>query len=98
MDILINHLWPGNIRELEHVIERALVIAETDELAREDLPLEITPGRNDAKKDWTLESMEREQILKVLHLTGGNKKKAAGLLGLDNSTLWRKLKRYRITG
>jgi len=98
MDILISHGWPGNIRELEHVIERALVIAETDELTREDLPTEMAPGRSDAKKDWTLESMERQQILKVLDLAGGNKKKASALLGLDTTTLWRKLKKYQISG
>lgn len=96
MGIIINHSWPGNIRELEHVIERALVIAETDELTREDLPLEIIPVHTDAKKGWTLEGIEREHILRVLNLAGGSKKKASMLLGLDASTLWRKLKKYRI--
>ena len=98
MDILISHRWPGNIRELEHVIERALVIAETDELTKEDLPLEITAGQSGSKKDWTLESMEREHILKVLNLVQGNKKKTSALLGLDTTTLWRKLKKYQIKG
>jgi transcriptional regulator with GAF, ATPase, and Fis domain len=96
MKVLVSHAWPGNIRELEHVIERALVIAEADELTKEDLPLEIMPAHNDAGKDWTLERMEREHILKVLDLAGGSKKKASALLGLDTTTLWRKLKKYRI--
>ncbi len=93
--ILINYSWPGNIRELEHTVERAIVIAETDELMREDLALEITP-HTDERSDWRMESIEREHILRVLGLTGWNKKKASGLLGMDAATLWRKLKKYGI--
>ncbi len=96
MDILINYSWPGNIRELENTIERAVVVAEKDEIGKEDLPTEIAAHYTDPKKDWALERIEKEHILKVLNLVGGNKKKAAGLLGLDTTTLWRKLKNYRI--
>lgn len=100
-DMLINYLWPGNIRELENTIERAVVIAETDEIRKEDLPIEISTCYLDSRKDWRLESIEKnlelEHIQKVLIITGGNKKKAASLLGLDTSTLWRKLKKYQNT-
>ncbi len=96
MDMLINYSWPGNIRELENTIERAVVIAEADEIRREDIPIEIATLSNDSKKDLTLESIEKEHILKVLNLVSGNKKKASRLLGLDATTLWRKLKKYRI--
>ena len=96
LDILINHSWPGNIRELENTIERAVVVAETDEIRKEDLPIDIATHYNDVRKLWSLESLEREHILKVLGLVRGNKSKASRLLGLDVTTLWRKLKKYNI--
>lgn len=95
-DALINYSWPGNIRELENTIERAVVIAETKEIRREDLPVEVAIQPQDTIKDCTIERIEREHILKVLNLTGGNKKKASVMLGLDTTTLWRKLKKYNI--
>ena len=95
LDILINHAWPGNIRELENTIESAVVLAENDILCREDLPFGVRASGNIAKKDLTLESIERSHIQHVLNMLGGNKKKAAAVLGLDASTLWRKLKKYQ---
>lgn len=97
LDALVAYSWPGNIRELENVIERAVVIAETREVQKSDLPAEISLQEYDGKKDWSLEKLEKEHILKVLQVAGENRKKAAGLLGLDPTTLWRKLKKYRIT-
>lgn len=96
LDILINHSWPGNIRELENTIERAVVVAETHEIGKADLPIDIATHYNDVRKFWSLESLEREHILKVLGLVRGNKSKASRLLGLDVTTLWRKLKKYHI--
>jgi transcriptional regulator with GAF, ATPase, and Fis domain len=93
MTALISYSWPGNIRELGNAMERAVVVAENDEIMREDLPVEIAKFYTEAKKDWTLEKVERDHIMKVLNLVDGNKKKAARLLGLDATTLWRKLKR-----
>lgn len=100
MDMLINYRWPGNIRELENTIERAVVVAETDVIARKDLHLPIIPQLgNDTIKDWALKnrekSLEIEYIQKVLNIVGGNKRKAARLLGIDTTTLWRKLKKYQ---
>ncbi len=92
MKILQAYPWPGNIREMENALERASVVAEADEIRIGDLPLSITAQAEDLRQDWTLESVEREHIAKVLGLVGGNKKKAARLLGLDATTLWRKSK------
>jgi Nif-specific regulatory protein len=96
LDILLHHSWPGNIRELENTIERAVVVAETNEIRKEDLPIDIRTRYSDTRKFWSIESFEREHILKVLGLVSGNKSKAARLLGLDVTTLWRKLKKYNI--
>ena len=92
MQVLLNYAWPGNIRELENALERAVVVAEADEIRTGDLPLTITAQAADLQRDWSLERVKQEHIAKVLGLVGGNKKKAAKLLGLDASTLWRKAK------
>jgi two-component system response regulator PilR (NtrC family) len=91
MIALIGHSWPGNIRELENAVERSVVVAETDEIRVEDLPLGMEPQNNDAARDWTLQQAEKVHIMKVLGLAGGNKKKAAKLLGVDPTTIWRKM-------
>jgi DNA-binding NtrC family response regulator len=91
MNALINHAWPGNIRELENALERAVVVAETNEIRKEDLPLGLEPRSDDDGNDWTLERAEREHIKKVLSIAGGSKKKAAKLLKVDPTTIWRKL-------
>ncbi|MGE5174396.1 MAG: sigma 54-interacting transcriptional regulator, partial [Betaproteobacteria bacterium] len=76
MSALISRPWPGNIRELENALERAVVVAETDEVRKEDLPLGIETRTDDDSRDWSLDRAEREHIKKVLNLAGGSKKKA----------------------
>jgi transcriptional regulator with GAF, ATPase, and Fis domain len=90
--VLVNYAWPGNIRELENALERAVVVAETDEIQTGDLPLTIAAHATDLNRDWSLERVKQEHITKVLGLVGGNKKKAAKLLGMDATTLWRNTK------
>ena len=92
MQRLVNYSWPGNIRELENALERAVVVTETDEIGAKDLPLTMGSQEPDLDRDWTLERVKQEHIAKVLALVSGNKKKAAKLLGLDATTLWRKSK------
>lgn len=92
LEILITYRWPGNIRELENAIERAVVMAETEEIRREDLPIEIVNPPDDSQLDLTLKTMEKHHMLKVLSLVKGNKRRAARLLGIDVTTLWRKLR------
>ncbi|MEJ2696933.1 MAG: sigma 54-interacting transcriptional regulator [Candidatus Sulfobium sp.] len=96
MEALMTYSWPGNIRELQNTLERAVVVSEADDIQLSDLPPAVAdsvaePGHG--IHDWTLRKAEMEHIRKVLNLAGGNKKKAAALLGLDSSTLWRKLRR-----
>ncbi|MCC6346437.1 MAG: sigma 54-interacting transcriptional regulator [Nitrospirales bacterium] len=94
MGKMITYPWPGNIRELENAVERAVVVAEAGEITLDDVPTEIATPSCSSRKDLSLESVEKEHILHVLTLVGGSKKMASSLLGVDFSTLWRKLKKY----
>ena len=95
MEALIRYPWPGNIRELENAIERAVVVADSDEIRADDLPPGIGLPSISAAADWSLEKAELAHIMKVLNVAEGNKKRAAELLGLDATTLWRKLKKEK---
>lgn len=102
MRMLLNYSWPGNVRELENAIERAVVLGASDQIIVEDLSDKIISSRRvniieQALKDnLTLEAIEKEYILRTLEKEGGNKVKAAHLLGIDRMTLYRKLERYKM--
>lgn len=100
MNFLIDYHWPGNVRELANVIERAVLIsADRNEIVHDDLPQTIfipsfaESGRRQALTLDTLrlDSMEKEHIEKVLELSGGNKSKAARLLGISRKKLYQKI-------
>ncbi len=95
--------WPGNVRELENVIERACIIREGDRIRVTDLPEALRrPGACVAPIDnllgshVPLEDVERAHILQVLESVGGHKKRAAEILQINPSTLYRKLIRYGV--
>lgn len=90
--------WPGNVRELANTLERAIVLAEFDTLLLEDLAQASKIPLNDGTflelamaQGWTLADIEQAYIRHVLEMTGGNKIQASRILGLDRSTLYRKL-------
>lgn len=90
--------WPGNVRELANTLERAIVLAEHDTLLLEDLAQASKLPVNEGDfleaamlQGWTLADVEQAYIRHVLEMTGGNKIQAARVLGLDRSTLYRKL-------
>jgi transcriptional regulator with PAS, ATPase and Fis domain len=96
--MLIDYDWPGNVRELENVIERAVTLSRGDKILPDDLPAPIQGSRGDrrilddaAEKTLPLHEVEKEYIRKILEKTGGNKYRAAQLLGIDRKTLYRKL-------
>jgi DNA-binding NtrC family response regulator len=103
--ILTAYSWPGNVRELENAIERAVAFARGPVITPDDLPERVrTSGSASAliarsvEQNMTMREVEREYILEVLRRTGGNKSRAAELLGLDRKTLYRRLDEYRAEG
>ncbi|ACS78452.1 sigma-54-dependent transcriptional regulator [Maridesulfovibrio salexigens] len=92
LDILMNYSFPGNVRELENISQRALALARGTVFSPDLLPEEIRNiDRN--KPLRTLEEVERDHIEKVMLATNGNKTQAAKILGIDRVSLWRKMKR-----
>ncbi len=89
--------WKGNIRELKNVIERAVILADGPELKSEYLPLDIQQSFSNHSSSFDLANIERSHIQKVLHHTKGNKTRAAELLGIGLTTLYRKLDEYKIS-
>ncbi len=99
---LLAYPFPGNVRELSNCIERAVALTRHSQLTAEDLPPKIQAHKpshvvvasDDPAELVPLEEVERRYILRVLEAVGGNKTKAAEVLGLDRKTLYRKLDRY----
>ncbi|MCX7847199.1 MAG: sigma-54 dependent transcriptional regulator [bacterium] len=104
LDLLTVYEWPGNIRELENVIERATALAEGNILRPEDLPDNIVSYRSEGVPKISrelravVEETERAHIARVLDETGGNKRLAARIMGIDLATLYRKMERLGIKG
>ena len=100
--LLVKYDWPGNVRELENALERARVVASGDRIAPDSLPDRVREspppklGSQEMAGNPTMEVVERAYILWVLQSEGGNKSRAAEVLGIDPSTLYRKLNRYGI--
>ncbi|MGH9755601.1 MAG: sigma-54-dependent transcriptional regulator [Blastocatellia bacterium] len=99
---LTAYSWPGNARELENVIERAGALTTGPNLTPDDLPERLrSNGQTGAliararERRMTLRELEKEYIIEALRMTGGNKSRAAEILGIDRRTLHRKLDEYR---
>jgi DNA-binding NtrC family response regulator len=98
LEILLQYSWPGNVRELEHTIERAVIFSTHPIILPEDLPRKMfgeieAPGMVIPEKPLSLKELEKKYVLKVLQETGGNKKKASEILGIDRTTLYRILEK-----
>ena len=100
LDAVMVYDWPGNVRELENALEHAVVLSPGDTIDPQHLPERITKPRKEplvadrSYQNPTLEVIERAYIMWVLQAEGGNKTRAAEVLGIDPSTLYRKLSRY----
>jgi transcriptional regulator with PAS, ATPase and Fis domain len=100
------HAFPGNVRELKHVIERAVVLARGQDIRLEHLPDELLSGTGLVASDTSLpvvglgtaiQQFERELIRHALHEAQGNRTTAARTLGISRKNLWQKLRAYRLT-
>lgn len=96
IEILNNHLWRGNIRELKNVMERACIMSEGAILLPEHLPFTIHEQLSNLSDQHTLACIEKNHIQKMLLYTKGNKTKAAELMGIGLTTLYRKIEEYHI--
>lgn len=98
-EIVNSYRWKGNIRELKNTIERAVILAEGDEITVNEFPFEIRHWENFPDNDaspFDLSRIEKRYIVKALHHAQGNKTKAAKLLNMGLTTLYQKLKDYQI--
>jgi DNA-binding NtrC family response regulator len=100
MNKLLSYSWPGNARELENTMERAILLAKDDEVKIKDLPENILSGEavklieETRPETPTLETIEKSYIYWVLQRADWQKSKAAQILGIDSSTLYRKIEKY----
>ena len=102
MEILLNFDYPGNIRELENILEHALIISQEKEILPQHLPDYIQRPvqafkKNEQQKSEYADNLyrrERHRIEQALTRNNGNRNRTAQALGIDRTTLWRKMKRY----
>jgi PAS domain S-box-containing protein len=96
MNLLMNHEYPGNIRELENIIEHAFVLCREPYIRQAHLPSHFKNIIAPLHENLTLEEIERMYILRSLEKNSWNKSKTSKELGIDSSTLWRKMKKYKL--
>ena len=100
LDAMKRYSWPGNVRELENALERAAILAKGSSIPLSALPERVVEPKSDplvsdaSQSNPTLDTIERAYILWVLENESGNKVRTAEVLGIDASTLYRKLSRY----
>lgn len=96
---LETHPWPGNVRELKNIIERSVILSNDDRLTVEELPYEMQHQMADKSKSmsaFSMQSVEKLHVQKVLNYTKGNKAETARLLEIGVATLYRKLEEYQL--
>jgi len=101
LDLLHGYTWQGNVRELENVIERAVILSDGQQIEKTDLPIDIkhqlpSPILGAENDNDSLTDVEMKHLIKILQKTDWNKTKAAKLLGITKKTLYRKLEIYGI--
>lgn len=97
MNKLVTYSWPGNIRELQNVIERALVIEDSTVITLASLPANIIEfNDSDGEQLLSLEQMEKKHILSILKKSNHNISKSARILGIDRKTLYEKIRKFNL--
>lgn len=101
LEALARHAWPGNVRELRNVLERALVVRGGAPIRAADLALDLGPASGGPARPAPIplgrEEWERESLLEALRKSGGNRTRAAALLGVSLRTLYYRLKKLKLT-
>jgi two-component system response regulator HydG len=99
-ELLMAHSWPGNVRELENTIERGVALCRGSRLTKEDFPARIAERKKESGAEviQSLQALERVHILGTLERVGWNRKRAAEILQISTTTLWRRLKEFGIEG
>ena len=93
-ELLVQHSWPGNLRELNNVMKRAVLLARDSQITAAELQQAMGPVRQNAVPTLHDEADERKRIEEALRQTGGNKAKAARLLGIDRKTIYNKMEKW----
>lgn len=93
-ELLVQHSWPGNLRELNNVMKRAVLLARGRQITAAELQQAMGPVRQNAVPTLHDEADERQRIEDALRQTGGNKAKAARLLGIDRKTIYNKMEKW----
>lgn len=93
-ELLVQHSWPGNLRELNNVMKRAVLLARGRQITAAELQQAMGPVRQNAVPTLYDEADERQRIEEALRQTGGNKAKAARLLGIDRKTIYNKMEKW----
>jgi len=96
LEMLMKYSWPGNIRELENAIERAMVVTRKNVLMPEDFNLNNGEEKLSYSPDLSMESVEKAHILRVLENNHWNISSSAKILGIDRVTIYKKLEKYSI--
>ncbi|MBI4791475.1 MAG: sigma-54-dependent Fis family transcriptional regulator [Deltaproteobacteria bacterium] len=97
LDILMNYDWPGNIRELKHVLEHAILLSSGNELKPEHLPKDLSgTDATPAQDRQPARVLTREALINALRQTGGNKAKTARILKMSRATLYNKIKEFNL--
>jgi transcriptional regulator of acetoin/glycerol metabolism len=102
MELLLNYPYPGNVRELENILEHALIICQEDKILPAHLPeyLQVRPPAGPtmptaaARDRVSSDNKERDKLLATLQRHNWHRNKSARALGMDRTTLWRKMKKY----
>lgn len=97
LDVLLNYDYPGNVREMENILEHACLLCQGDVIQCDHLPRDLRESRCAPSAPMRVVNPQRQQLLEVLKAHGWNRQRAAEALGVDRTTLWRRMRRWGIS-